>query len=630
MAVTKQTAILEWKSETKEVTKGIKTVNKELQDTSANTDVLIGQFDKMTGGAATAFRNAAKGTKSFISGLKATRAAVIATGIGALVVGVVALVSAFTKTNKGAKQLERVMAGLGAVVDNLRQRFAAIGGAIVGLFTGGPAEATKNYNELLEGLENNLGEVFRRAAELEAQQQKLRASQRDLNKAFAEGRAQIKEYNLIAEDTTRDINERIEAAEKAIAIETDLQAQREEQAREALRIAQEKAALADSDEDTLDELAALEVNLINIRTESAELQTTLNNKLNTLSKERARNAEADAEAIKKAEEEAAEAARKAAEEEEKLRQDTLKAQQKLEDELFALTLSAREREELALMQEYDARIAIAGDNEGLIKAATERFLTDQAELNKKFREEEDAAAAERDAKQSEADAKAAADKKEKRDKELDDLAAFGAAQAQVLSNSLGALSDLNAAFGGASIERAEEIASIEEKIANTKDEQEKYRLEKQAYELAVLQDAAAEKQFKRGQALEIADATIATGQAAIQAYKSMVGIPVAGPGLAIAAAAAATATGLAQIAMIKKQKYEGTASLPTPPSASAPSPTGGGDYGGGGSAVGAPQLDLSFLGAGAIGDEPVQAYVISQNVTSAQQANQQIQEQASL
>lgn len=612
MAVTKQTAILEFQADTKEVTKGIQDVNKELQDTSANTDVLIGQFDKMTGGAASGFMNAAKGTKSFITGLKATRAAVIATGIGALVVGVTALIAAFTKTNRGAKQLQRVMAGLGAVVDNLRQRFAAIGGAIVGLFSGGPAEATKNYNELLEGLENNLGEVFRKASDLERQQQKLRESQRELNKTFAEGRAQIKEYNLVAEDTTRDINERISAAEKAIAIELDLQKQREEQAREELRIAQEKAAQTDSDEDTLDALAELEVNLINIRTESAELQTTLNNKLNTLRNERKRNAEAAAEAEKKKEEEAAEAARKRAEEAEKAAQETLKAQQKLEDELFALSLSAREREELALMQEYDARIAIAGDNEGLIKAATEQFLTDQAELKKKFREEDNAA------------------REEQEQKDLEQIAAFGAAQAEVLSNSLGALSDLNAAFGGATIERAEEIAAIEEKIANEKDEKEKYRLEVQAYELALLQDAAAEKQFKRGQALEIADATIATGQAAIQAYKSMVGIPIAGPGLAIAAAAAATATGLAQIAMIKKQKYQGTATLPTPPEASAPSSTGSGGYGGASSPVGAPQLDLSFLGAGAVNEEPIQAYVISQNVTSAQQANQQIQEQAQL
>ena len=40
---------------------------------------------------------------------------------------------------------------------------------------------------------------------------------------------------------------------------------------------------------------------------------------------------------------------------------------KLEDELFALTLTAKEREELAIQQQFDNRIAIAGDDEGLIK-----------------------------------------------------------------------------------------------------------------------------------------------------------------------------------------------------------------------------------------------------------------------
>jgi chemotaxis protein histidine kinase CheA len=615
MAVTKQTAIIEWKSETKEVTKDIQGVNKELKKTSDNTDMLIGQFDKMTGGAASAFQNAAKGTKSFITGLKATRAAVIATGIGALVVGVVALVSAFTKTNKGAKQLQRVMAGLGAVLDNLRQRFAAIGGAIVGLFSGGPAQATKNYNELLEGLENNLGKVFDKAVELERAQQRLRETQRDLNKQFAEGRAQIKEYNLIAEDTTKDINTRIEAAEKAIAIELDLQKQREEQAREALRIAKEKAAQADSDEDTLDEINALEVELINIRTESAELQTTLNNKLNILNQERKRNAEAAAEAEKKAEEEKAAAAKKAAEEEEKRAQEELKARQELEDELYALTLSAQEREELALLQQYDERIRIAGDDEGLIKAATEQFLTEQAALEQRYRDESDAA------------------QEEQKQKELDRVAELAQKREELLFASLNALADLNAAFGGESIERAEEIAEIEARIAEETDAREKYRLEKQAYDLAVMQDREGKKTFERNKAINIAAALVQTYLSANKAYTSQIipGDPTS-PFRAALAAGAAVASGLANVNQIRKTKYQSTAVAPTPPPP--PSTSGGGGTGSpdtsAGTSLGAPQLDLSFLGEGAGQAGPVQAYVISQEVTTAQQANQLIEEQASL
>ena len=50
----------------------------------------LGVLDKITGGAISGFKNAAAGVKTFITGLKLTRAAIIATGIGALVVGVTA------------------------------------------------------------------------------------------------------------------------------------------------------------------------------------------------------------------------------------------------------------------------------------------------------------------------------------------------------------------------------------------------------------------------------------------------------------------------------------------------------------------------------------------------------------
>jgi len=60
---------------------------------------------------------------------------------------------------------------------------------------------------------------------------------------------------------------------------------------------------------------------------------------------------------------------------------------KLEDELFALTLTAKEREELAIQQQFDNRIAIAGDDEGLIKSATERQIADLQAIEDKAADE---------------------------------------------------------------------------------------------------------------------------------------------------------------------------------------------------------------------------------------------------
>ena len=78
-----------------------------------------GALDKMTGGAVTAFRGVVSGVKKAVLGMKTLRGAVISTGIGALVVVVISLISYFTKTKRGAEALQVATAALGVVMDLL-------------------------------------------------------------------------------------------------------------------------------------------------------------------------------------------------------------------------------------------------------------------------------------------------------------------------------------------------------------------------------------------------------------------------------------------------------------------------------------------------------------------------------
>ena len=75
-------------------------------------------------------------------------------------------------------------------------------------------------------------------------------------------------------------------------------------------------------------------------------------------------------------------------------------------------------------------------------------------------------------------------------------------------------------------------------------------------DIASAQDKDTERSFKLWKASAIAQGYVDTFSAAIGAYKSMVGIPVVGPGLAVAAAAAAMAAGIANIAKISSTKFE--------------------------------------------------------------------------
>jgi hypothetical protein len=96
------------------------------------------------------------------------------------------------------------------------------------------------------------------------------------------------------------------------------------------------------------------------------------------------------------------------------------------------------------------------------------------------------------------------------------------------------------------------------------------------------------------------------------AYKSTIGVPVVGPVLAPLAAAGAIAAGLINIKKIKESQFEGGAE----PSAS----SGGG--GGGGGAVQAPQFNVvgnnGMNQLAQLQQKPVQAYVVSSEMTSAQ------------
>ena len=127
------------------------------------------------------------------------------------------------------------------------------------------------------------------------------------------------------------------------------------------------------------------------------------------------------------------------------------------------------------------------------------------------------------------------------------------------------------------------------------------------------------KAFQRNKAIGISTAIINTAGAIVGAINPAVGglgIPAGLPGAAIAAA-----TGVAQIATIAKSQFTSGGTPPPPP---------GADGGGGTTAIPpTPQLDLGFLGAGA-GQAGFRSYVIASEVSNSQQANQRINDQASL
>jgi hypothetical protein len=633
MAVSKQEVIIEFNADTSDVTKSLGQVEQGVQGTSKATAGLTNQLDKMTGGAVTGLRKLGGGLKTAATGFKTLRGAVFATGIGALLIAITSLVAYFKRTERGAQQLRKITATLGAVMDKLVDVVIKLGEGIFNAFTN-PKKALTDFAQALkeniinrfEGLlelvpklgeavgllfEGKFGQAAKTAtdavgkvttgiesvtdaaasaaeaagdfadeiartaqaaADLTDRQNKLKVAEREFLSVRAQTNKTIAENRLLVEDETLSFEERIGALDEAIAAEERTIAKELEFARERAAILEEQAALAESDEETKQAVAEAQAAVIELETRSLRTQKRLEGERQSLILQR------DA----RAKQEQA-AAQKAAEEAEKTAEAELAARQKLEDELFALTLTAQEREELAAQQKFDERIAIAGDDEGLIKAATEQLNADLVAIDQKYLDQKEKA---EEAANAEADAK----RQEELDKEKANAEAISAARLSVAKQTLGALSALNDAFAGDS--------EVEQK-----------------------------KAFERSKKIQSAQALISTYESAVQAFKSLAGIPVVGPALGTAASVAAIASGLAQVKNIKSQTFGGgggTAAAPAPAPALSAAATEATQ------APSAPTLDLSFLGDIATTPQPQQAYVISENVTTAQQANKKIQDQAAL
>lgn len=121
---------------------------------------------------------------------------------------------------------------------------------------------------------------------------------------------------------------------------------------------------------------------------------------------------------------------------------------------------------------------------------------------------------------------------------------------------------------------------------------------------AVEEEKLRKKAFEQNKKTQIAQAIIGTLQSAVQAFQSLAVIPIVGPVLGAAAAAAALVFGYKQVALIKAQNYEsaseGTVTSPSLGEGGGGSPDLGG--GGGGGAVpdlgGGASPDLGTSGGG--------------------------------
>jgi len=245
--------------------------------------------------------------KSLIGGtslLQKFGIALAATGIGAIVLVLGSLVAYLTRTQEGIDFVNRKLAGFKAVADVFIDRLSAIGAALKKDFSGELKKAGKSLGSFfkdlvtfdyagiaariggvtasVKGLVDEIKEEEKAAEELAGALQQVARDTQALEVRTARTRAEIKRLNLIAEDTTKTFAERSKAAAAAGAIERSLLKDREELLQRELAILEKQKGLGNSLFEDDQELADKRKEIALLQTESLELQTTINNKLNTI------------------------------------------------------------------------------------------------------------------------------------------------------------------------------------------------------------------------------------------------------------------------------------------------------------------------------------------------------------
>ena len=321
-------------------------VKSNIGDVSKDAGNAASEFKVMgvsLNGVKRGFAGAAVTAKGMFGSIKA---GLISTGIGAFLVLVGSLIAYFKSTKEGAEKLERAMAGVGAVVSVLTDLLSGFGKVIVSAFED-PQQAVKDLWEAIktnivnrvEGLFDTFGALgdtikaafsldwegvkagaadfsesmiqtatgvddltgkmaegfksladeiendVRVAMKLKGLTQELRQIENDFAKDRAKTRQEIQKARLEALDESKTQEERLAALQKANDLELQTTRKAIEIQKEKIRIQKETMALSENLQEDEDALVALEVEKINMQTQSFQTQKRLATEMETLTNE---------------------------------------------------------------------------------------------------------------------------------------------------------------------------------------------------------------------------------------------------------------------------------------------------------------------------------------------------------
>ena len=589
--------------------KSVDNVNKEVKETSASTSEMTGQLDKLTGGAVSGFKKVTGSLKTVTTGFKSMRVAIMATGIGALVIGILALSAAFKGSEEGQNKFAKIMAVIGALTGNLIDLLADLGEGIISVFEN-PQQAIKDFSNLIkenitnrfEGLLQlipNLGKAveelfkgnFSKAGKIAADSVgKVVLGVDSITDSVSNATDAIKEF------TKEQIREGKAAANvadmraKADKIERNLIVERSklesEIAQLRLKSRQEDQFTAEERKQALLDAQKLEDSLLDKETQYLELRRDAQIQENTFSRSNKENLTKEAEAIAAVNRQVAQRANTARQ----VQREVNTISKKIEAENKALAAEEKTRQDKIIADEQKRVDAIGKIQEDFVQK--QKDLDAETEIEKINLEEERKLA------------------------ELDRLEATEEQKQEVLDY-----------YSNLRVDAAQKTSDAAIEIAKREEDAKKTALNGYAGAINSLSNTIGQE-TAAGKGLAIASSLINTYAAITGQLKTAAGSPGGAiPGYAIAQAIATGVAGFAAVKKIASVQVPGgrgatgssqTGSMPT-----APTPPSF-------NVVGSSGTNQLASAIGGQTKEPLKAFVVSNDVTTAQELERNIISNASI
>jgi len=150
--------IKETKARLKEEQSGLKDLNQERKlanremdestESAAEYEGVLGMIDSKTGGLISGFKGMTTSVGGATKGFNLMKVAIIGTGIGALLIGILAVSKAFTSSEEGQNKFAKIMAVIGSVTGNFVTMLSDLGELIIGVFEN-PKQAIIDLKDLI-------------------------------------------------------------------------------------------------------------------------------------------------------------------------------------------------------------------------------------------------------------------------------------------------------------------------------------------------------------------------------------------------------------------------------------------------------------------------------------------------